>query len=248
MAEIIEMPIQTECNNINVAQEETLVTTLIHIAEDGDKGAILDYLEELSEIYRNKKELGAKELTEVMDVYAYFRSNLESVTFLERIDRWGQESCYFLDFGAKIMSQTYEQIALKIQKTLRQDQQDLIASAVRKIGTYVNQGSEITISFLNECIPSFQIIVNKENDNEEMAGQIETAFSYQYVTSGIIKGVLKNANGCQIFGFYFDENGMHSMTEDEILFEFYTSEDGIKFHLEENTTVIDLLEEGEDAE
>lgn len=244
MAEIIEMPtrVKSKQENNSEQRQNTLVIQLIDIAEAGNKGAVLDYLEKLSEEYRKKPELGVQELVEVMDAYAYFQTNLEAVTYLERIDRWGQESCYFLALGARIINETYEQLAFMIQKKLKENQKNLILSAVNKLREYVKQGAVATVSFLNEKIPNFQIIVNQDNYNDKMADQIVTAFSYQYVTSGKIKGVIKDTNGGWVFGFYFNSDGIESMKEEDIRMEFYTSKDGIGFHLEEDMEVIDLLE------
>ena len=57
----------------------------------------------------------------------------------------------------------------------------------------------------------------------------------------MIKGTIVKGDTCKIFGIYIMKD-IIEMSKDDIIEEFYTSEDGIHFKLETNAEIIQIVE------
>ncbi|MCM1178686.1 MAG: hypothetical protein NC347_00380 [Clostridium sp.] len=242
---VIEMPLRT--NRTSKVQEakqeyhETLASQLMAVAAQGDKNKILDFLEEQSEKYKGRKEFSMEEIEEIIDAYAYFCSYLDKATILERMERWDTDTCLFLSIADDITNAVYGELAKHIQSSVNIAQKEEIEKVVDKILGYVNADTDVTLSYFNKGVPSFQIVISKQTLTAEFRDEIITGIMYQFVTTGIIKGTVHAPNESKMFGIFINEDGMAGMTKEEIMEEFYVSGDGIRFKLEDNMEIIDVI-------
>lgn len=227
-------------------QSDSILEGLMQAADTGNKDCILIYLEELSKRYADRTPVSCTpaEERDILETYAYFTSNLSHITYSERIEKWGTESCAFLEFAQQVADSVYARIASKIQKNMDKEKHNKIQKIVEQLEGYIMKGCTVNLQFLSPQIPNFSISLNSLN-YKRIADKdsITTACDFIFMTEGIFKGTIVTGNVKYLFAYSFYDRKIHPMKGSEILKEFYTSPDGKYFDLEENTKLLMLSEE-----
>lgn len=239
---IIVMPLRSEISPLqaNNKKKNIMLNTMKDIASTGDIAAVIDYLELLSKECDEKSEYTLNEVYEIINTYAYFVSCLDKVTMAERIKRWGSDRCSFLDRADKLADSLYGNIAEDIMSNVSEQQKNIAKMVIERIVGYINNETSVTLSFYNNEIPCYQVMLTEKENNGSFKVELLTGILYQHITGGSIKGAIDGVEEHYVFGLNVNKQGIHGMTKNEFINEFYTSDDGIVFKIENNAKIIDV--------